>query len=257
MDSKSPRILLYDIETTHNVVASFQLRDEYTPHTNIIQERYVVCACWKWLDDKKIHSVSVLDDQKRYRKNPHDDKHVIETLHKVLSEADIIVAHNGDQFDLKYVQARALFHNLPALPPITSVDTYKIAKLRFMFNSNRLDYLGKFLGFGGKKSTPPGLWLDVLKGDKKAVQTMVEYNKRDVDLLEKIFLKLRAYIPNFLNRELFGKVGCPRCGSKKVQSRGFHRAVSRVYRRFQCQSCSGWFKAAVNEKAIKPQFRVI
>lgn len=237
-----PKILIWDIETTHNVVASFDLRDEYTPHTNIIQERYVVCACWKFLGEKKVYSVSTLDDPKRYAKNPHDDYHVIKTLHEVLSESDVIVAHNGDAFDKKYLETRILFHGLPALPPITSIDTYKVAKSRFKFNSNRLDYLGKFLGFGGKKSTPPGLWLDVLKGDPKAIQTMVDYNKRDVTLLESIFLKLRPYIQNHISRELFGKVGCPRCGSHKIQSRGVHRSITKIYQRFQCQSCSGWFR---------------
>ena len=244
----APKILFWDIETTHNVVASFDLRDEYTPHTNILQERYVVCAAWSWLGDSKVHSVSVLDNPKLYAKDPHNDLHVIATLHKVLSEADVIVAHNGDAFDKKYVETRILFHGLPALPPIGSIDTYKVAKARFRFNANRLDYLGKFLGFGGKINTPPGLWLDVLKGVKSAINTMVVYNKRDVVLLKQIFGKLQPYIPNHISRELFGQVGCPRCGSAKVQSRGVHRAITKVYQRFQCQSCSGWFRKLRSEK---------
>lgn len=237
-----PKILFWDIETSHNIVASFQLRDEYTPHTNIIQERFVICAAWKWLGKSKVYTASVLDDSKRFAKNHADDKHVIEALHRVLSEADVIVAHNGDNFDMKFVQARMLYHNLPALPPIKSIDTYKVAKARFRFNSNRLDYLGKFLGFGGKKSTPSGLWLDILKGDKKAVKVMVDYNKRDVTLLESVFKKFIPYIPTYINRQLFGGIGCPRCGSSKVQSRGYAKTLTKNYRRFQCNKCSGWFR---------------
>lgn len=252
-----PRILFYDIETTHNVVASFQLRDEYTPHTNILQERYIVCACWQWLGEQQVHSVSVLDDPKLYAKDPHNDKHVVTVLHKLLGEADVIVAHNGDRFDRKYIETRALVHGLPPIPPVTSIDTYKVAKHRFMFNSNRLDYLGKFLGFGGKKSTPPGLWLDVLRGDEKAVKVMVDYNKRDVTLLKNIFLKLRPYMDNYLNRELLGKTGCPRCGSKKVQSRGVHKAITKTYQRYQCQSCSGWFRQLKAMKEGSTTTRVI
>jgi hypothetical protein len=253
------KILLYDIETTHNIVAQFDPKDQYTHHDNILQERYVVCAAWKWLGEKKVHTVSTLDGRPKTEvaKDPHNDYHVIKTLHEVMSEADCIIAHNGDQFDAKFIATRVLFHGLPALPPITSIDTYKVAKARFRFNSNRLDYLGKFLGFGGKKDTPKGLWLEVLKGSAKAVQTMVDYNKRDVTLLESVFLKLRPYVANHINRELFGKVGCPRCGSSKVQSRGFHRAISRVYRRFQCQSCSGWFRQATNEKSVTTKSRVL
>lgn len=242
MSYNSPRILLWDIETTHNIVAQFDLRDEYTNPDNIIQERYIVCAAWRWLGEKKVHTISVLDNPKLYAKDPHNDLHVVTTLHKVLSEADVHVGHNSVAFDKKYVDTRILFHNLQALPPIPAIDTYQVAKTRFRFNANRLNYLGKFLGLGGKKPTPPGLWMDVLKGDKKAIHMMVEYNKRDVTLLEDVFLKLRPYVQNHLNRQLFGLSGCPRCGSKHTQSRGLHRAVTRVYRRFQCQKCGGWFK---------------
>lgn len=239
-----PKVLIYDIETTHNIVASFDLRDEYTPHTNIIAERYIVCAAWRWLGESKVHTVSVLDNPVLYRKDPHNDKHVVQTLHQLLSEANVLVAHNGDKFDLKYIETRALFHGLSPLPPLATIDTYKIAKSRFKFNSNRLDYLGRFLGFGGKKSTPAGLWLDVLKGDKHAVKTMVDYNKRDVTLLESVFHKLRPFVPNHINRQLFGlNKGCPRCGSTHVQSRGTHKAISRVYQRWQCMACYGWFKS--------------
>lgn len=256
MQNNSPRILLWDIETTHNIVAQFDLRDEYTNPDNILQERYVVCAAWQWLGESKVHAVSTLDNPKLYAKDPHNDRHVIETLHGLISEADCLVAHNGDSFDLKYVITRALFHGLPALPPVSTIDTYKVAKAKFRFNANRLNYLGKFLGLGGKKSTPIGLWLDVLRGNKKAIRTMVDYNKRDVTLLADVFKKLTPYIPNYLNRELFGKFGCPRCGSSKVQSRGVHKAIMRVYRRWQCQSCTGWFKTSKAEPG-STKFRVL
>lgn len=254
---REPKILIYDIETTHNIVASFDLRDEYTPHTNILQERYIVCACWKWLGEGKVHSVSTLDNSKLYDKDPHNDRHVIETLHEVLSEADVIVAHNGDNFDQKYVETRILFHGLKALPPVTSIDTYKVAKGRFRFNSNKLDYLGKFLGFGGKIHTDNDLWLGVLAGNKSAIKEMVTYNKRDVTLLENVFMKLRPFMPHHINRELLGSTGCPRCGSTHFQSRGLQKAISRVYRRYQCQDCEGWFRSATNEKSVTTKFRVL
>lgn len=241
------KVLIYDLETSHNIVAQFDPKDQYTPHTNILQERFIICAAWKWLGEKKIHTVATFTN---------NDKVVLEVLHKVMSEADLIVAHNGDNFDKKFLETRLLVHGFPTLPPISSIDTYKIAKSKFRFNSNRLDYLGKLLGFGGKKHTPPGLWLDVLRGDKKAVKVMEDYNKRDVEVLEKVFLKLRPYMPNYVNRELFGGTGCPRCGSKKVQYRGYHRAITKTYRRLQCQSCSGWFRELKSEKG-STKFRIL
>ena len=259
---RKPRIVLYDLETTHNVVAAFRLWDRggnSIPHTNVIQERYIVCACWKELGEKTVHSVATSDDLKRFRKNPHDDYHVVKKLHDVLSNADVIVAHNGDQYDLKFLRGRIIAHGLAPLPPIVSVDTKKIAASQFLFNSNRLDYLGKFLGVGRKIETSSGLWLNILMGDIptkiKAIKEMVVYNKQDVLLLEDIFKKLQPYI----KQRLFGRQhepkACPKCGSTHFQSRGTQAAITRVYRRFQCVACGGWFRDDKPEAVAKPQTR--
>jgi hypothetical protein len=253
-----PKVLFYDIETSLQLVAVFQLgNNDWIDPSNLVTERYIICASWAWEGESKVHHVSVLDDPKRFEKDPYDDFHVVNALHKVLGEADVIVGHNSDSFDTPYVNTRALYHGLPALPPITSIDTYKVAKSKFRLNSNKLDYIGKFLKLGEKKKTSAGLWMRVLKGEKKAISEMVSYNKRDVTLLRDVFHKLVPYMSNHINRELFGKVGCPRCGSKKIQSRGYHRAISRVYHRFQCQACSGWFRSATNDKTFKTSTRVL
>lgn len=246
--ANSPRILIYDIETSLQLAAIFDLKyNDYINPDNLVTERYVISVCYQWLGDSKVHAISVLDDPKRFIKDPHDDTYVLREFAKVLGEADIIVAHNGDAFDFRYLKTRMVIKGLPVLPPIASVDTYKVVKTNFKFNANRLDYVGKVLGCGGKADTPKGLWLDVLKGSKSAIKTMVEYNKRDVTLLRDVFLKLRPFMPNYVNRELFSGTGCPRCGSSKIQSRGLHRAISRVYRRWQCQKCFGWFKSTKAE----------
>jgi hypothetical protein len=178
-----------------------------------------------------------------------------------MSEADVIVAHYGDSFDNKYVLTRIVYHGLDPLPPFQTIDTKKIAKQRFYFNANNLDYIGKYLGVGQKLAHGPGLWLDIIKGGQKAtdaIKKMVVYNKGDVALLREVFLKLRPYIPNYINRELFGHVGCPRCGSKKVQSRGVYYALTRTYRRWQCQgACKGWFKTLRADNGSATQHRVI
>jgi hypothetical protein len=136
-----------------------------------------------------------------------------------------------------------------------------------MLASNKLDYLGKLLGVGRKIKTEPGLWMRVLNGDSKAVKEMIPYNVQDVLLLRDVYLKLRPYTKNHPNLELYGIEGCPYCGHTHVQSRGTeiakdkgtHKAVSRIYRRFQCQNpeCGGWFRSATNEKGVKPKFRPI
>ncbi len=252
------KIFIYDLETSHNIAAIFQLaHNDYVDHHNLLAERYIISASYRWFGENKTHSISVLDDPKRFAKDPNDDRYVVEKLHELMSQADVLVAHNGDQFDNKYVRTRALYHGLKALPPIASIDTCKVARNKFLFNSNKLDYVAKFLKIGGKKHTSAGLWLRALRGDAEAIKEMVKYNKVDVEILEKVYVALRPYMDSHPSRELFGLDGCPRCGSKKLQSRGYHRAISRVYRRFQCTACGGWTKAAVNEKDVKTSQRLI
>lgn len=244
-----PRIVLWDLETSQNLVAVFQLGgNEWIHPENIVRERYIISGSWKTLGEKAVHAVSVLDNPKLYKKDPHNDRHVCEVLHNVLAETDVLVAHNGDKFDLRFALTRMLFHGLPPLPPITTIDTLKVAKSKFLFNSNKLDYLGQMLQVGRKKPTTTGLWLEVMNGNQEAIKEMVAYNKQDVQLLERVFTKLQPYIDNHVNRELFGEIGCPRCGGKKVQSRGVHRAITKIYQRFQCQGCGGWFRKLTAEK---------
>jgi hypothetical protein len=159
-----------------------------------------------------------------------------------LSGADCLIHHNGNKFDIKYVETRMLVHGLPPLPPIPMIDTYLVAKNRFYFNSNKLAYLGGLLGVGKKMPTTPGLWMEVLKGNAEAIKEMVKYNKQDVALLERVFLKLQPFVANHVNRQLYGGAGCPRCGSMKIQSRGTYYALTRTYNRYCCNSCHGWFR---------------
>ena len=252
------KVLYWDLETAQNLVALFQLaHNDFVDPANIVRERYIICGSWMWEGESKVKAVSVLDDPKRYDKDPYDDYHVVKTLHEVLSQADVIIGHNSDNFDKKWLDTRILFHGLEPLPPIASIDTYKVAKKRFYLNSNKLDYIGRLLKVGKKLPTTSGLWMRVLRGDSKAIKEMVSYNKQDVILLKDVFYKLRPYVDTHVNRELYGQVGCPRCGSKKVQSRGVHKAITRTYQRFCCSACGGWFRLLKSDKNSTTTFHVI
>lgn len=251
----SPRIILWDIETLFDVVAVWRLMNyDMIPADNILKERYIVTAAWKELGAEEVHSVSVLDDPERFKVKPDDDLHVLNTLHDVLSSADAIVHHNGRAYDTKFTATRMLIQGLPPLPPIPQLDTYSLAKDKFLFNSNSLDYIGQVTGVGRKRETPKGLWLRALAGDVEAIKEMVLYNEEDVRLLEGVFLKMRPYAPNHFNLHLYGAEGmaCPRCGSLHThEDTKTHVTTSRTYRRFQCDDCGGWFRSVFSNGSAK------
>lgn len=249
MKNNKPRILFYDIETSHNVAAIFDLFSEHIVHDSIIQEKYIICVAFKWQGSNKVHTVSVLDDPVRFAKNPNDDYHVVKYMHDVISSADAIVAHYGDKFDIKVFNSRAIYHGLPPLPPVIQIDTHKMARKKFKFNCNRLDYLGKYFKLGSKIKTDITLWLRCLKGERRAIQEMVDYNKGDVVLLEKIYNRLVPYVSSGVNINLFmdtKDIACTHCGSSKLQQRGFRYTKTRKYKRMQCQDCGSWSSSPVN-----------
>lgn len=179
------KILIYDIETSPNIGwfwrAGYKLNIQ---PENIIKERAIICISYKWLGDDQVYNLS-------WDKN-QDDKFLLEQFVEVLNEADLSVGHNGDRFDLKWIKTRALFHRIPMLPNYKTFDTLKVAKNKFNFNSNRLDYIAKFLGFEGKNKTTISLWTDIMfKHCKVAMNTMLEYCDEDVRQLEKVYNELK------------------------------------------------------------------
>ena len=236
---KKPKIDVWDLETGYNVVAAHQLFNKMPiRHRNILSERYIICGSWKTLGNKTVHSVSLLDDMKRFENDPTDDAYVVAKLYGFLEKTDAVVAHYGDQFDMKRFNARAIVHGYDPLPKIIQVDTWKMANQKFAFNNNRLDYLGQYLGLGNKIQTDPELWMECLQGKKSSVRDMLTYNKQDVHLLEKVYLKLRPWLPMHVNHRLYdARAVCRHCGSDHIQYRGEEVLKFNVYRAFKCQTC--------------------
>lgn len=180
--------LFFDIEVSPNIVLTWNVGyDIDIPHDNIVQERAIICICWKWAGDTKISSLQW---------DNGDDRTMLEKFAKTIDSADEVVGQNSDAFDIKWLRTRCLFHRIPVSPKFNAIDTLKMAKSGFRFNSNKLDYMGKFLGIGGKIKTDPDLWKNiVLNNDRKALTDMVTYCKMDVQRLEEVYNELQPYIP--------------------------------------------------------------
>lgn len=207
------RRLLLDLETSPNIGmfwrAGFKLT--ITPES-IIKERAIICAGYKWVGEKDAH-VLVWDKNQ-------DDKGILAALIPIIEQADEIIFHNGSRFDLPWVRTRALFHDLPPVPDVREIDTLKWARSKFYFNSNKLDYIAKYLGIGGKLKTEFGLWKDVvLNKDTAALKRMADYCANDVILLEKVWARLYDLIKPVSHVGVLGggdKWQCPRTGSTDV-----------------------------------------
>lgn len=229
-----PNILIYDIETSPNLGYCWGKFDQ-----NILkfeEEWQIISVAWKWLGDKKTH-VRSLNSYKG------DEKRLCQNIWELFDDADIVVAHNGDKFDQKKVRTRLLYHGFEPPSPFAEVDTLKVAKKYFKFNSNRLDDLGEYLEVGRKlKHQGFDLWLGCRANDPKAWAKMEQYNKRDVVLLEKIYKKMRPWITNHPSIAMYMReVGCPNCGSRKATKQGVRCTNKQIMQQFKCKDCKSWF----------------
>lgn len=246
-----PKILFFDIETAPNLGYVWgKWEQNVIDYTN---EWYVLCYSAKWLGGKNI--TNGLPDYPGYKPGSQNDKKIVEDIWSLFNEADIIVAHNGDQFDIKKMNARFLFHKLTPPTPYKTIDTKKVAKRYFSFNSNKLDDLGQHLGLGRKvKHEGFEMWQGCMAGDMPSWRLMKKYNQQDVNLLEKVYLYFRGWISSHPILGMFsnGSVVCPKCGSSKLQARGFAINSTTKYRRFQCRDCGGWGRTTQNLNKDKP-----
>lgn len=229
--------------------------------TNVIEvERnpYILCFSYMWYGNGKgsIRTVS-MPDFKLYKKEPHNDYEVVKKLRGLLDEADIVIAHNANGFDNKVSSGRFLFHGLTPPSPYKTVDTLTVARSKFKLWSNSLDNLGKQLSFGQKTQEKHGqLWKGCVEGEKDAWKKMSKYCKQDVWMLHQLYELERPFITNHPNLANYMENDvCPKCGSKKLQYRGYQKTNVATYHRVQCQDCGGWSRERIkDEYADKPMF---
>lgn len=240
-----PRIAFIDIETSPILGYAWAIYD-----TNILGVKEpvkVMCFGWKWLGENKVNVLS-LPDYKNYKPGVLDDSLLMKDVWKVLDEADVVVAHNGDSFDIKIINARFLVHGLNPPSDYKTVDTLKVSKKYFRMTTNKLDDVGGYLDEGRKASTGGfQTWVDCWDGDRKAWERMTTYNARDVELLERVYLRLRPFIGNHPDLNLIagrpiklGEFVCGSCQSLNTQKRGFAVTKAGRYQRYSCNDCGSW-----------------
>lgn len=237
------KVLYLDIETTPLVVETWRA---YDSNANYIREHSRILGfAYAW-GDGPVKAVYPIKSGGYQDFNDAAELPILQELYDLFDEADIVVAHNGDKFDIKKINTRLVrFFDTPPSPFI-SIDTLKLARQNFAFTKNNLGELGLFFGIGGKmQHTGYDLWRGCIEGDRKAWNTMRRYNIRDVELLREIHHLLRGWARSHPVVLDMGEFGCPSCGGHEYEKRGVRRTVAGTfYQRYRCLSpaCGAYFK---------------
>lgn len=245
------RIVNLDLETSPIISFNWGIYEQNA--IEVVQDWQILCFAYKWLDEKRAHVIGQ-DDFKNYVPGKLDDKNVVEAILGILEAADVVIGHNSDQFDLKKINARLMFHGFPPPSPYKKLDTKKIARKYAGFTSNKLDDLGDTLSIGRKLQTGGfETWKGCMRGEPKAWRKMKRYNRQDVLLDEQVYLKFLPWIDNHPSVSLAdGKPdNCPKCGEGPMRRRGlYYTKVAQVVN-YQCMNCLGYSKQRMTIKTAQ------
>lgn len=234
-ENKFPKILIFDIETSPSITYTF---GRFKVNINLEQvEQDPIMLTWsaKWLYSSDIMSDAITPKEVK----EFNDKRIVESLWKLLDEADIVVAHFGDAFDIPMLNSRAILNGLSPYTSVNSIDTKKVASKQFRFPSNKLDALATYFGVGNKIKTDFDLWKRCLHGELAAIKEMEVYNIQDVVVLEEVYLKLRPWIKSHPNIGLYLDSDvpvCSACGSKDIKpTNTYYFTQTGKYPEYRCK----------------------
>lgn len=233
------RVLLLDWETSPYVSLTWGKYDQNV--AAFLQEMKMIGAGWKWLGEKETY-VSGLPDYPGYKPGIFnmDDTRLVKHMASLFDKADVIIAHNGNSYDVKVLNTRMAVHGLEPNHPIIQIDTKLVSKGHFRFPSNKLDDIARTLGIGRKRPhTGIDMWIDCMNGDMKAWKMMKLYNKQDVVLLEQVYLRMRPWMKQHPNMNVLNGTqrSCRACGSVNTISRGLSYTATGKRNRYQCRDC--------------------
>lgn len=238
--TNTPRALLFDIETKPCKFWAWHTGKQYLNHDQIVdgQKFDIITICYKWSDSSKIYSLT-------WDRNQNSSK-MIEAFSAIVSQADLVIGHNCDKFDMKQINTQRLINNQTPIDWPVSDDTLKQFRKHFALPSYRLDYIAKLLVGAGKDRMQFQDWIDIVdRKSKPALDKMVKYCKKDVLLLDKIYKKLIPFLKPKIHVGLYqgnDKSSCPRCGHTLSQSQGVRITACAAYQRRRCKKCGYSFK---------------
>jgi DNA polymerase III epsilon subunit-like protein len=211
----------------------------------------------KWLFDDRLMGEVVTADEAHNRK----DGSIMSGIWNLLDEADIAIAHNGNSFDIKIVNTRFAVNELPPPSPYRSIDTLRAAKRVFNMPSFTLDEMNKEFGLELKMDHEGmDLWKKCVYHDEQALKTMLKYNKRDVVILEELYMKLRPWIKGHPNLALYidtEETLCTNCGSSDLNWLGYYYTPAGKYRSFRCNNCQAIGRSRTSDLGTEEKKRLL
>jgi hypothetical protein len=247
-------VLFYDIEIFHTYDEAYQER-MYTGWLDKSVRMSADVSCISHfgyaVDDEPVQCLDLTMDPKYDAKAPaKSEKWLLSQIVRFFNTSSHLVAHFGDRFDRRYLNAKFMQHKLAPIPPpnlLKQTDTCLLARRHLKLSSNRLDSIAKFFGLQRKKDKNwPEDWIGMTKGLLAAFKRNGVYCKGDVETLREVYQKLRPFVQGQPTQmAVNGISGCPECAAKTVNKYGFAYKGNKKYQRYICRACGYLFRGGV------------
>lgn len=240
------KILFFDIETSIPKVYTYGLYDQNISIANIIEHPRMIAFTAKWYGKKKVHAFS------EYHQSRQE---MLDALHAMLDEADVVIGWNSKKFDVKWVNSEFAVEGMTPPSPYKQIDLMQESKRNFRFLSNKLDYVSeRLLGDNKIDYSMARMWIKVdnpATSDadrKKEWDAMIRYAKKDTILLEPLFEEMLPWIRMPHPARSVNEFDCCiACGSENVIKRGKALTLSGSYDRISCKDCGKWQRGTKRE----------
>lgn len=236
------KILEFDIETAPALALTWGVWKQTIAPKNVIDMGYTLCFAAKWYGKRGTMFFS----------KPKDGMEgMIRAAWDLLNEADAVVHYNGERFDVPTLNKEFLKLGLTPPEPYKQIDLIKTVRKEFkMPTGNSLNEVLRFLGMEQKVSHKGmELWWECMQGDEKAWRVMERYNRKDVTIMEKLYVRLLPWIKQHPNYALYtdeGRPVCTNCGSPHVTRQGIARTRVMQYQQYKCKKCGSWMRERMN-----------
>lgn len=214
---KNPKLLYFDIETApvrvEKEVWPSQIYKDLKFYPDDVKEDWFVLG-WaaKWVCDSYVHSYVVRPKEAKKM----DDRRILKPLWDLFNQADVIIGHNSDQFDIKKINWRWMVHGYKPPRPYRTVDTLKELRKIAAPTSRSLDYVTHALNMNGKMKHRDRLFSECKAGIADALRELRQYNEIDVTEGESLYLYIRPWMKTHPNMGLYYQTDqerCRNCGS--------------------------------------------
>lgn len=244
-----PKILIWDIETAPITAYTWGLFDQNIGLNQIKADWHLLAWAAKWYGDPPS---KVIYRDNRWQRDVQNDEDLVSELSELLNQADIIITQNGDKFDVKKLNARAVIHGLRPVKRCKSTDILKEGRKVFSFTSHKLEYVSQVLNTKYKKlkhNEYPGfeLWKAILDGDARAWKVMEKYTKHDVLATEEAYQKIQGWIKTQNLAAYYDdlKIRC-HCGSANLKTHEVRRLESGHFQGYICRDCGKRLQGKAN-----------